>query len=175
MVATTREIDSLECYSVSGGMNGYPTPRIGKFYTGFENFEEAEAFASEHGGEVYSMFRKDGWHVVQPDAYSLKPYNVQAEWYGDDYLIVNSEAEMKREMMWYHDELLEYGSKAELKRLFNQAKRNIRENEGFDWKNKRMVLRNCGEGDLQYYAEIAKHCLSYSHDTKHYMIGVWIR
>jgi hypothetical protein len=175
--AKVRAIDSLECTSVSGGMNGCPTPAVGRFYHGFSTYSEAEAFAKAHGGEPYSMFKRDGWHVVNPDHYVLKPYNIQAEQYGDDYIIVDSLEEMKEQMMWYHDDLLtsNYATVGDLKKAYHKANRNYQENKDFDFSTKRLVLMNHGEGDLRYYSELSKECLHFHHDTKHYIIGVWIQ
>ena len=74
----------LEVVETTKGMNGYPQG-LGKAVIGFETFEEAEEVASESGGEVVDLIRRDGWQFWKNNGRVWKEWEMQAEDYGDDY------------------------------------------------------------------------------------------
>ena len=87
----------LEVVETTKGMNGYPQG-LGKAVIGFETFEEAEEVASESGGEVVDLIRRDGWQFWKNNGRVWKEWEMQAEDYGDDYECVTDWKD------WWEDE-----------------------------------------------------------------------
>jgi hypothetical protein len=175
--ATLRTTDELTHHYVTGDVNGYPTPSRGHFYTGFEDFDEMKEFAKEHDGTIYSMYTRDGWSFVVPDGWIDRPYKVTSDWFGDNYVMVASKEELINYCMYAHNDLLNsnYVNAKELRRLYQQGKRAIAEGHSVDWSKNNLVLKIDNNGEFRYYEEIPKYCLTFSHDTKTQMIGVWIQ
>lgn len=60
---------------ITDGMNGYPR-NLHYGLVGFDNFKDAEAAASEVGGEVRSLRRREGWQFYEDEGWISEPFNL---------------------------------------------------------------------------------------------------
>lgn len=176
------EFGGLYLRSVTGALTGYPSPMIGEFVYGFDTLEDVEKFAEEYGGEVSHGFWKDGWQLCNVKGRAYEYYTPSEKDYGNDYMVVDDEELLLHEAWWLYndvkkdeavisemdpDEKDDY--ECEMINLKRYAENLIDDCKDIDWKEYSVILC-CG----LYYDIVRKESLSFSHDTKHYEIGVWL-
>lgn len=178
----------LDYREITGGRNGYPTPVLGRLIHGFENFEEAEAYAEENNGEVVLAHYRNGWHncEIKGTVWNAKSvYDFAGE---------------NNDVFFY--------SKEDLKSIEEGDMDFIAEKEGYDnWKEvveaeglnlsdeddaeevealKEKLIAKYNQFELGYnlydftngYVESVyedEYLMSYSEDTHNYIVGVQIK
>lgn len=164
-VAEKEGLDYIETTTES---NGYPA-NLKPALIGFETFEQAQEIAEKYGLNIESFERRDGWHLWSRDnRTAYKPYTISCEDYGDNYgefEKMDEEDFMEREI----DEALRYikfDTLNDLERFVEEKREIWDEIEAME--DDEIVITSYGT----YLETVKKHSMSWSHDTKHYIIGV---
>lgn len=153
----------LEVKTTTEGQNGYPS-NLKKFITGFDNFTQAQEFASNRGLEVCQFRKRDGHEFWQNRGCQFEPLDIhdKVSDLGDDYEILDYDTELEALKERINDsesfeQIQEFTSKFET--IQNEFEI-LEENES--------IILNCGE----YYETCKNKMLSYSEDVYTYCIGV---
>lgn len=157
--------NALQFIETTSGNNGYPQD-LKPALIGFNDYEEAEEFAQEHGLQTYIFHKRDGWQLWQRSKPAYEPMIISAENYGDDY------------NMFTHDELDDYfgnevkprlddfDNMEELKKFLNNQEEIMDELDRCN--ENEAVITYCGD----YYDTVKVKSIEWSHDTHNYVIGV---
>lgn len=157
--------NGLQFIETTSGNNGYPQD-LKPALIGFNDYEEAEEFAQEHGLQTYIFHKRDGWQLWQRSKPAYEPMTITSDDYGDDY------------NMFTHDELDDYfgnevkprlddfDNMEELKKFLNNQEEIMDELDRCN--ENEAVITYCGD----YYDTVKVKSIEWSHDTHHYVIGV---
>ena len=159
--------NSLEYIETTTGMNGYPQHLRGAII-GFNTFAEAEAIAQEHGLCITTFFKRDGWHFYQRDGgTTYEPLKISSYDYGDDYKHFTNEIPQED---FIEEELLPnlaattFGDIITITNRYEELFDKIVEAED----DELVIATTFGE----YVETIKKELMSWSHDSKTWVIGV---
>lgn len=159
--------NSLEYIETTTGMNGYPQHLRGAII-GFNTFSEAEAIAQKHGLRITTFFKRDGWHLYQRDGNTTyKPLKITSYDYGDDYKHFTNEIPQED---FIEEELLPnlaattFGDIITITNRYEELFDKIVEAED----DELVIATTFGE----YVETIKKELMSWSHDSKTWVIGV---
>lgn len=159
--------DSLEYIETTTGMNGYPQHLRGAII-GFESFEAAESIAHEHGLRITTFFKRDGWQLYQRDSNTTwEPLKITSYDYGDDYKHFTNEIP---ESDFIEEELLPnlaattFGDIQNITQRYEELFDKIVEAEDDE-----LVIADIFG---KYVETIKKELMSWSHDSKTWVIGV---
>ena len=158
--------NSLEYIETTTGMNGYPQHLRGAII-GFNTFAEAEAIAQEHGLCITTFFKRDGWHFYQRDGNTTyEPLKITSYDYGDDYSHYDYD-----DVEYFFEEnvapmLGDFDNFEDLQKFIDEHKRIYEELQSID--ETQLVITCMG----RYYETIDKKLMSWSHDSKTWVIGV---
>jgi hypothetical protein len=157
--------NALQFIETTSATNGYPQD-LKPALIGFNDYEEAEEFAQEHGLQTYIFHKRNGWQLWQRSKPAYEPMTITSDDYGDDY------------NMFTHDELDGYFDNEVKPRLdsfddIESLKTFVDEQEiimeELDLCNENeAVITYCGD----YYDTVKVKSIEWSHDTHHYVIGV---
>lgn len=157
--------NALQFIETTSATNGYPQD-LKPALIGFNDYEEAEEFAQEHGLQTYIFHKRDGWQLWQRSKPAYEPMTITSDDYGDDY------------NMFTHDELDDYfgnevkprlddfDNMEELKKFLNNQEEIMDELDRCN--ENEAVITYCGD----YYDTVKVKSIEWSHDTHHYVIGV---
>jgi hypothetical protein len=154
---------------ITHGMNGYPE-RLGDYgITGFENFEAAETFTSEHGGTVAEFTRRDGWHFWQHLGRPIEGYTPQdfLKAAGDNYNIATNDPEEVSDRLTSFAERFA-GDMDKLREQFADLAQLWEKVETAP--DRHTVISYCG----QYFDTLPPEMMNFRHDTHQYIIGVYL-
>ena len=157
--------NALQFIETTSATNGYPQD-LKPALIGFNDYEEAEEFAQEHGLQTYIFHKRDGWQLWQRSKPAYEPMTITSDDYGDDY------------NMFTHDELDGYfgnevkprlddfDNMEELKKFLNNQEEIMDELDRCN--ENEAVITYCGD----YYDTVKVKSIEWSHDTHNYVIGV---
>jgi len=157
--------NALQFIETTSATNGYPQD-LKPALIGFNDYEEAEEFAQEHGLQTYIFHKRDGWQLWQRSKPAYEPMTITSDDYGDDY------------NMFTHDELDDYfgnevkprlddfDNMEELKKFLNNQEEIMDELDRCN--ENEAVITYCGD----YYDTVKVKSIEWSHDTHNYVIGV---
>lgn len=160
------EIENLELIETTVGTNGYPQ-ELKHAIVGFDNFDQATEIAEKYGLKIESFVRKDGWNLwFRSNNSMFAPYQNSAEDFGDNYDAFGKideseffEIEIKPSIDNFEDfDTIETFLK-DKKEIWEEIQ-NMEDNE--------IVITHYGE----YYDTILRESMSFSHDTRNYIIGL---
>lgn len=159
--------NSLEYIETTTGMNGYPQHLRGAII-GFNTFSEAEAIAQEHGLCITTFFKRDGWHFYLRNGDTTdEPLKITSYDYGDDYKHFTNEIPQED---FIEEELLPnlaattFGDIITITNRYEELFDKIVEAED----DELVIATTFGE----YVETIKKELMSWSHDSKTWVIGV---
>ena len=162
----------LQVIEITYGMNGYPS-RIGDVgIIGFDNFEQAEKFAKDNGGEPHYFQTKNGWHFWEAKGWANKPYSIDdyLNDLGDGYMIAESVAERAERMKEALNDLID-----EWEGGFNRINEYISEQEELQAK---IEAADEDESVITYLGAYHSTCkdvlMNYHEDCTSVAIGVLI-
>lgn len=156
------EIENLNYIETTTGINGYPQ-NLKFALTGFENFEHAQEIADKYNLRVESFMKKYGWELwSRNNNWMYEPYKLDVDNdFGDNYSEVDEDL-VRQEIKDNID--------------------NIDPDEVVDWlKNRAELIEFCQDAEedevvVTYYGEyfdtFKRESMSFSHDTRNYIIGV---
>ncbi len=157
----------LEYIETTTGMNGYPKHLRGAI-VGFETFAEAEEVAKEHGLRITTFFKRDGWQLYQRDSHTTyHALHITASDYGDDYKQFTNEISQED---FLEEEVLPslvattFGDIQNIVQWYEELFDKIVEAED----DELVIADTFGE----YVETIKKELMSWSHDSKTWIIGV---
>lgn len=157
----------LEYIETTTGMNGYPQHLRGAII-GFETFAEAEEVAKEHGLRITTFFKRDGWQLYKRNSNTTwEPLKITSDDYGDDYKHFTNEIS---ESDFIEEELLPnlaattFGDIENITQRYEELFDKIVEAED----DELVIADTFGE----YVETIKKELMSWSHDSKTWVIGV---
>jgi hypothetical protein len=157
----------LEYIETTTGMNGYPQHLRGAII-GFETFAEAEEVAKEHGLRITTFYKRDGWQLYKRDSNTTYgPMNVTSDDYGDDYKHFTNGISQED---FIEEELLPdlaattFGDIITITNRYEELFDKIVEAED----DELVIASTFGE----YVETIKKELMSWSHDSKIWVIGV---
>lgn len=163
------EEQGLQVIEITNGINGYPE-RLGNYgVIGFENWQAAQDFATEHGATVNTFHRRDGWHFWEDHGRVWEPFTPHdlLKLLGDNYMIATNDTELVADRL-----------------------RNLVDNFSGDFEKIKQAIKNMS--DLwdkveaadeesavimysgEYYDTIPAEAMIMKHDTHLYSIGVII-
>lgn len=157
--------NALQFIETTSATNGYPQG-LKPALIGFNDYEEAEEFAQEHGLQTYIFHKRDGWQLWQRSKPAYEAMTITSDDYGDDY------------NMFTHDELDDYfdnevkprlddfDNMEELKKFLNNQEEIMDELDRCN--ENEAVITYCGD----YYDTVKVKSIEWSHDTHNYVIGV---
>ena len=157
--------NGLQFIETTSGTNGYPQD-LKPALIGFNDYEEAEEFAQEHGLQTYIFHKRNGWQLWQRSKPAYEPMIISAENYGDDYNML-----LASELIKYFDNevkprLDDFDDIDSLKKFVDEQEIIMEE---LDLCNENeAVITYCGD----YYDTVKVKSIEWSHDTHHYVIGV---
>lgn len=166
------EEKNLKKMGLAGASNGYPEPDLGWFICEFNTYEDAELFAKENGGIVAVSEWRDGWGYAHYLGEAVSALEVDENWYGDGYRIIDSPFKNFAEYMGYdekedpckdfEDEEIEK-KKKEYEELKSEVGAYV------DWES-----QNCILDENRFFDTIAKDGreMKFSHDTENKAVGV---
>jgi hypothetical protein len=159
------ENNNLQFIETTDGMNGYPQ-NLKPALIGFETFEEAKEFASEHGLETWIFHKRDGWQLWERKTLAYVSFHNSADDYGDNYNMFESDDKKD----YYENEvkprLENFSDLNDLKKFVEKQEEIMDELERCD--DGEAVITYCGE----YYETIKVRSMEFYHDTHSYVIGV---
>lgn len=157
--------NDLQFIETTEAANGYPQ-NLKPALIGFNDYEEAEEFAQEHGLQTYIFHKRDGWQLWQRSKPAYEPMTITSDDYGDDYNMVSPdelddyyENEVKPRLDSFDDIDSLKNFVDEQESIMDELDR-CNENEA--------VITYCGD----YYDTVKVKSIEWSHDTHHYVIGV---
>ncbi len=156
--------DTIETTSAS---NGYPE-HLKRATVGFDTFEEAQEYAQENGGSVYSFMRRDGWQLWVREGSVYEPYQITEADFDDN-------TELLRYEEIDEDNFVDLYIKQRIEGLdeVNAISEAVKSAEAL-WKAYNELDEDeacvvvCGE----YDHTIKTTSMSFSYDTKNWIIGV---
>lgn len=158
--------NNLKCEHITGSANGYPTPYLGAFIHGFDNFDEALVFAENNDGQTVLCKKRDGWNTVTLHSVMFRELNYKdyLEDLGELYRVIN-----KDEIFYLLSELQDSGLDCDLlaDELRDIAKLSdqLNECEG----NNEVLIKNM---DTDEYFTSKKTMMSYHEDVWTWTVGV---
>ena len=157
--------NDLKFIETTSGMNGYPQDLMPALI-GFNDYEEAEDFAREHGLQTYSFHKRDGWQLWERKNPAYEPMIITSDDYGDDYnMFTHNELEN-----YYENEvkpcLEDFDNMDDIKDFLNDEEEIMDELERCH--DDEAVITYCG----RYYDTIKVKTIEWGHDTHNYVIGV---
>lgn len=157
--------NGLQFIETTSATNGYPQD-LKPALIGFNDYEEAEEFAQEHGLQTYIFHKRDGWQLWQRSKPAYEPMIISAEDYGDDYnMFTNDELDD-----YFGNEvkprLDDFDNMEELKKFLNNQEEIMDELDRCN--ENEAVITYCGD----YYDTVKVKSIEWSHDTHNYVIGV---
>lgn len=157
----------LEYIETTTGMNGYPQHIRGAII-GFDTFEEAETVAKEYGLRITTFFKCDGWQLYQRERNTTwEALKITSYDYGDDYKHFTNEISQED---FIEEELLPnlaattFGDIQIITNRYEKLFDKIVEAED----DELVIADTFGE----YVETIKKELMSWSHDSKTWVIGV---
>lgn len=157
----------LEYITTTTGVNGYPQHLRGAII-GFETFAEADEVAKEHGLRITTFYKRDGWQLYQRDSNTTYgPMNITSYDYGDDYKHFTNEIPQED---FLEEEVLPnlaattFGDIQNTIQRYEELFDKIVEAED----DELVIADTFGE----YVETIKKELMSWSHDSKTWVIGV---
>lgn len=157
----------LEYIETTTGMNGYPQHLRGAII-GFETFEEAEEVAQEHGLRITTFFKRDGWKLYQRErGTTYRALHITASDYGDDYKHFTnkiSESDFIEEELLPNLAATTFGDIQIITQRYEELFDKIVEAED----DELVIASTFGE----YVETIKKELMSWTHDSKTWVIGV---
>lgn len=156
----------LDVVNTTTGRNGYPQD-IKQAIVGFDNWEYMESVAERYGLRITTLHKRKGWQLWERNGNTtLEPLKPTEEWYGDNYRLYEGE-----DTDTWFDEVVKphldnVMNWTDLEDYFEEAKQVYEEimlADDTEW----VVTRD----DL-YCETVSKECLSWSHDTHHYVIAL---
>lgn len=159
--------NGLEYIETTTGMNGYPQHIRGAII-GFDTFDEAKKLSKEHGLRITTFFKYDGWQMYQREGNTTyHALHITASDYGDDYKHFTNEIP---ESDFIGEELLPnllattFGDIITIANRYEELFDKIVEAED----DELVIADTFGE----YVETIKKELMSWSHDSKTWVIGV---
>lgn len=163
MLAVELDLGYIE---TTTGTNGYPK-NLKPALVGFETFEQAQEIADTYNLSIESFESKDGWRLwTRNNRTMYEPYNNSAEDYGDNY---NDLWKMDEEEFYEAEvePILEnFDNLTDLKNFIKEKEEIFEEMEKMS--DEEIIITHEG----RYYETIKKQSMSWSHDTRHYIIGL---
>lgn len=156
----------LDVVETTTGRNGYPQ-NIKQAIVGFDNWEYAESVAERYGLRITTLHKRDGWQLWECNGdTTLEPLKPDASWYGDNYQAYEGDDVQTwfEEVVKPHlDNVMNW---TDLEDYFEEAKQVYDEIMLAD--DTELVITH----ENSYYDTISKECMSWSHDTHHYVIAL---
>lgn len=156
----------LDVVETTTGRNGYPQ-NIKQAIVGFDEWEYAESVAERYGLRITTLHKRDGWQLWERNGdTTLEPLKPEASWYGDNYHAYEGDDVQS----WYEDAvkpfLEDIDSWDGLHDFVRHAHKTYEAIHcAYDTE---LVITH----ENSYYDTISKECLSWSHDTHHYVIAL---
>lgn len=160
----TTETKNLSKREVTGSSNGYPEPRVGDFFYGFDNLDQAKEYADRVGGDVRIASWKDGWANCTLQGTPYEEFTPSDDDYGDDFHIIDSAEELKFAAYSMIDESMDDDEKQAWKESGDEL---IACCADINWQ-KDSVLLHCGG----FVETVPKKSMIFDYDTKTSVIGV---
>lgn len=138
----------------------------GNVMIGFENFDEANDFVRNNGGEIVEIHKRDGEHTWKNDGRTNHPYTLDGDTYGDDYMTYTDAEEWWKEERESFD-IREYACPAQA----IEALQKMEEIYDAIWdleENQQLLIHK----PSMRYETIAIETMSYREDVYTYYIGV---
>lgn len=138
----------------------------GSVIIGFDSFEEAQEYACVNGGDIVELHKRDGEHIWRNDGRTNKPYELDGDTYGDDYMTYTDAEEWWKEERESFD-IREYGCPAQA----IEALQKMEEIYDAIWaleENQQVLIHK----PSMRYETIAIETMSYREDVYTYYIGV---
>lgn len=158
--------NGLEYIETTTGMNGYPQHIRGAII-GFYTFDEAKKLSKEHGLRITTFFKSDGWQMYQREGNTTyRALHITASDYGDDYSqleVSDYRYFFEKEVKPFLDDIDSFSSL----RSFISEKNDLYERLD-DINDGQLVITFRGK----YYETIDREMMSWSHDSKTWVIGV---
>lgn len=156
----------LDVVETTTGRNGYPQ-NIKQAIVGFDEWEYVVSVAERYGLRITTLHKRDGWQLWERNGdTTLEPLKPTEEWYGDNYKFYQGDDTQT----FFFDEMKPFlgdiDSYEELLSFIDDKRDAIKQIERA-YENEWVVLR---EGE--HYETIGKECMSWSHDTHHYVIAL---
>jgi hypothetical protein len=161
---TTIKILELSKREITGSSNGYPETRLGDFFFGFDNLDQAKEYADQVGGEVRIASWKDGWANCTLQGTPYEEFTPSDDDYGDDFHIIDSAEELEDAAFGMIEESMDDEEKQAWKESGDDL---IACCADINWE-KDSVLLHCGD----FYETVAKKSMVFHYDTKTSVIGV---
>lgn len=138
----------------------------GFVFIGFDSFEEAQEYARVNGGDIVELHKRDGEHIWRNDGRTNKPYKLDGDTYGDDYMTYTDADE------WWEEEFQSFNIR-EYRCPAQAIERLQKMEEIYDaiWaleENQQLLIH---KPSLRYEI-IAIETMSYREDVYTYKIGV---
>lgn len=140
----------------------------GPVIIGFDSFEEAQEYARVNGGDIVELHKRDGAHIWWNDGRTDKPYELDGDTYGDDYMTYTDAAEWTKEVFQSFN-IIEYD-------CLDQAIEALQKMEEICdaiWdleENQQLLIHK----PSMRYETIAIKTMSYREDVNTYCIGVTV-
>ena len=156
----------LTVVTTTTSRTGYPE-NLKNALIGFETFKQAEKVAEKYGLRITTFFKRDGWQLwYRNNNEAYQPIQVVAGDYGDNcHTFVAEDAET-----FYFDEvkpfLDNFDNIGELQSFIQERSEILLYIEALDGEEQVVVK------DGVYYETTKKEQMSWSHDTKNYIIGL---
>ena len=167
---TKAEEQNLKTKGLTGSGTGYPEPDLGYVAYGFNDFNEAERFAEETGGETIHITFRDGWsYATDRGRAVIPPKTPQSDWFGDGYHVIDSPFKDFTDFIGFKSKAQavdEMGPEwvVEALKAYDEARADLDACVDFD------------NGEVALFEELnfvqALHPMYYDHDTRHYAVGV---
>lgn len=159
--------NSLEYIETTTDMNGYPQHLRGAII-GFNTFAEADAVAQEHGLRITTFFKRDGWQLYLRDSDTrYSPMNITSSDYGYGYKHFSNNISQED---FLEEEVLPslvattFGDIQNIVQRYEELFDKIVEAED----DELVIADTFGE----YVETIKKELMSWSYDSKTWVIGV---
>ena len=156
----------LRVITTTTDLTGYPK-NLKNALIGFECFKDAEELANKYGLRLTTFFKRDGWSLwYRNNNEAYQPIQIVAEDYGGNCnSFVASDA-----IDFFDNEIRPYlnnfNNIDSLQRFLEEKGEILNEIEILD-EDELVIVK-----DGAYYTTIKKEVMSWSHDTKNYIIGL---
>lgn len=155
----------LQFIETTDNANGYAYD-LEPALIGFDSFEDADAFAQEHGLQTMVFHKRDGWQLYQRGTIATEAFNLSADNYGDDYEMFTPDVLAG----YYENEvkpcLGDFNNMDELADFIEQQQKIMDELEMCDEGD--AVITYCGK----WYDTIKVKTMEWYHDSRRDVIGV---
>lgn len=160
------EENSLELIETTTGRNGYPQ-NLRYAIIGFETFEEAKELAEKHGLRITTFYKRDGWQLYQRDNNTTwQPLRITSYDYGDGYHHFTngiSQEDFVEEFLLPNISATTFDDIKKIIQVYEELFNKISEAEDDE------IVIACF---FEYVETIKKELMSWSHDSKTWVIGV---